>query len=124
MLIYDGQCNFCRASVGSLRRLDWTGRLAYISLHDPRVSQRWPELSHEQLMEQIWLVTENGGRYGGADAMRYLSLRMPSLWLAAPLLNFPFAMPLWRKIYRWIARNRYRVAGRNCENGGCSLHQK
>ena len=124
MLIYDGQCNFCRASVGSLRRLDWTGRLAYISLHDPRVSQRWPELSHEQLMEQIWLVTENGGRYGGADAMRYLSLRMPSLWLAAPLLNFPFAMPLWRKIYRWIARNRYRVAGRNCENGSCSLHQK
>ncbi len=124
VLIYDGQCNFCLASVKSLRRMDWTGHLAFISLHDPRVTERWPQLSHEELMEQIWLVAKSGKTYGGADAIRYLSLRMPGLWLLAPILNLPFTMPLWRTVYRWIARNRYRIAGRNCENGTCSLHGK
>lgn len=123
VLIYDGQCNFCRASVKSLRKLDWTGRLAYISLHDERVGQRWPGLSHDQLMDQIWLVTKDGQTLGGADAMRFLSLRMPTLWPLAPFMNLPFSMPLWRGIYRWIARNRYRIAGRNCEDGTCSLHR-
>lgn len=123
VLIYDGQCNFCRASVKSLRKLDWTGRLAYITLHDERVGQRWPDLSYDQLMAQIWLVTKDGQTLGGADAMQYLSLRMPALWPLAPFMNLPFSMPLWRGIYRWIARNRYRIAGRNCEGGACSLHR-
>ena len=124
VLIYDGQCNFCRGSVRSLRMLDWTGRLSFISLHDERVGQRWPQLSYDQLMDQIWLVTRHGQTLGGADAMRYLSVRMPALWLLAPLLNLPGTMPLWRSVYRWIARNRYRIAGRNCDGGTCNLHGK
>lgn len=122
VLIYDGQCNFCKGSVKYLRALDWTGRLAYISLHDERVGQRWPELTYDQLMDQIWLVSKSGRPHGGADALRYLSLRMPSLWCLAPLLNLPLSMPLWRWFYRLIARNRYRIAGRNCDGGTCSLH--
>lgn len=124
VLIYDGQCNFCRRSVRTLYVLDWTRRLTFISLHDERVPQRWPGLSYDQLMDQIWLASPGGETYGGADALRYLSLRMPAMWLSAPLLNFPFTMPLWRKIYRFIARNRYRIAGRSCEGGTCSLHGK
>ena len=123
-LIYDGQCNFCRASVRSLRMFDWTGRLAFISLHDQRVGLRWPQLSYDQLMDQIWLVNLRGQTFGGADAMRYLSLRMPALWPLAPFLNLPFTMPLWRAVYRWIARNRYRIAGRKCDGDTCSLHSK
>lgn len=124
VLIFDGQCNFCRGSVRTLRMLDWIGRLSFISLHDERVGQRWPQLSSEQLMDQIWLVTKSGQTFGGADAMRYLSSRMPALWPLAPLLNLPFTMPIWRSIYRWIAKNRYRIAGRKCDNGTCSLHGK
>lgn len=122
VLIYDGQCNFCKGSVKYLRALDWTGRLSYISLHDQRVSQRWPQLSFDALMEQIWLVNKSGQTFGGADALRYLSLRMPALWALAPFLNLPMTMPVWRWFYRWVARNRYKIAGRNCEGGTCSIH--
>ncbi len=124
VLIYDGQCNFCRGSVELLRKFDWTGRLAFLSLHDQRVGERWPQLTFEQLMDQVWFVTPGGQAYGGADALRYLSLRMPALWILAPLLNIPGSMPMWRWLYRWVARNRYRIAGRQCENGTCSLHGK
>jgi predicted DCC family thiol-disulfide oxidoreductase YuxK len=33
-------------------------------------------------------------------------------------------MYLWRPLYRWIARNRYRLSGTpECENDACQLHR-
>jgi predicted DCC family thiol-disulfide oxidoreductase YuxK len=33
-------------------------------------------------------------------------------------------MLAWRPLYRWIARNRYRLSGtRECDEGTCSLHR-
>lgn len=123
VVIWDGQCNFCRSQVQRLRQLDWRGRLSYISLHDPRVAQRYPELSHQQLMEQLWLITPAGQRFGGADAIRYLSLRMPTLWPIAPLMHIPGSGPLWRWLYGLVARQRYRIAGKDCgPDGTCHLH--
>lgn len=124
IVIWDGHCVFCRKQVQRLRAFDLTGRLSFISLHDQRVLERYPDLTCEQLMDQMWVVSPKGGRFGGADAIRYLSLRMPLLWPAVPLLYFPFAMPLWRAMYRWVAQRRYRIAGKDCEGGSCKLHIK
>lgn len=122
-MIYDGQCNFCRAQVERLHRLDCCGnRLAFLSLHDPRVAQRYPDLSHAALMEQMFVVDRKGRRHGGADAVRYLSRRLPTLWVAAPFLHLPFSAPLWRWGYRQIAKRRYKLAGKTCENDACKIH--
>jgi hypothetical protein len=33
-------------------------------------------------------------------------------------------MLLWRPLYRWIARNRYRVSGgQACDDEACGLHR-
>ncbi len=122
VVIWDGQCVFCRSQVHRLYALDWTRRLAFISLHDVRVGQRYPELTYDQLMDQMWVIGTSGGRYGGADAIRYLSLIMPSLYPAAPLLYLPFAMPIWRRLYAWVAKRRYKIAGKACEGGTCHIH--
>ncbi len=122
VVIWDGKCNFCRAQVERLRAFDTQGRLTYLSLHDVRVAQRCPQLTHEQLMEQMWVVTSNRELLGGADAVRFLSRYLPRLWWMAPLMHLPFAMPLWRFLYKAIAKRRYRLAGENCADGTCELH--
>lgn len=125
VVIYDGQCNFCSGGVNQLRRLDCCGsRLAFISLHDPRVAERYPDLTHEQLMEQMYVVDSEGRRHGGADAVRYLSRRLPLLWLAAPILHIPFTAGLWQWGYHQVARRRYKLAGKTCENDACDIHMK
>ncbi|MCG8653679.1 MAG: DUF393 domain-containing protein [Pirellulales bacterium] len=122
-MIYDGECNFCRSQVAKLHRFDRGGqKLAFISLHDPRVAQRYPDLSHQQLMDQMYVVDRAGRRHGGADAVKYLSRRLPLLWIIAPILHIPGTARLWRWMYRQVARRRYRLAGRNCENDSCSIH--
>ncbi len=124
VVLYDGECRFCCSQINILRRLDGKKSLRFLSLHDPSVQINYPDLSREQLMEQMWVVAPNGQRFGGADAVRYLSRRLPMLYPFAPILHLPFSMPLWRWMYRLVAKYRYRIAGKNCENGSCSIHAK
>ena len=128
VVIYDGDCNFCIAQVKNLRRLDCCGgRLSFLSLHDPRVAERYPDLTHDQLMAQMYIVDSQGRRHGGGDAVRYLSRRLPLLWLAAPILHLPGSATLWRWMYNQIAKRRYKLAGKKsgkpaCENDSCAVH--
>ena len=123
VVIFDGECRFCRGQVRNLRRMDWGGRrLAFLSLHDSRVQTRYPDLSHERLMEEMVVIDGQKRRHGGADAVRYLSRRLPTLWPLAPLLHLPGTARLWRWMYRQVAKRRYRIAGRDCDGGSCDLH--
>lgn len=134
VVIYDGDCVFCSHQVKNLVRLDGKNRLAFISLHDEFVAEQFSDLSYDQLMEQIYLIPSAGKdgytnqRLGGAAAIRYLTRRLPKLWLLAPLMHIPFTLPIWQWGYTQIAKRRYKIAGKSgpqCdENGSCELHFK
>ncbi|HUE70050.1 MAG TPA: DUF393 domain-containing protein [Pirellulaceae bacterium] len=125
IVIYDGDCRFCTGQVENLARWDSRGRLAFLSLHDQDVAKRFPDLTYDQLMEEIYVVDSKGNRYRGADAFRYLTTRLPRLYLLAPLMHLPFTLPLWRWGYRQVAKRRYRIAGKTgegCEDDACKVH--
>ncbi len=124
VVIFDGNCQFCRQSVEQLHRLDGRNRLAFVSLHDPLVAQRYPDLDHDQLLTEMYLVDQTGNRYSGADAIKYLSRRLPMLWPLALFAHLPCSMPLWRWLYASIANRRYSIAGRTgkCDEGTCGVH--
>lgn len=125
VVIFDGQCRFCRRQVSRLHYWDGRQRLAFISLHDSFVAEQYPDLSHDQLMEQMYLVDQSGHRHGGAEAFRYLTRRLPILWILAPLLHLPFSLPLWRWGYKQVAKRRYRWGKvDDCASGSCEVHFK
>ncbi len=125
MVIYDGHCRICRAQIERLASWDRGGRLAFVSLHDPLVAQRYPDLSHEELMRQMVVVDHRGKRHRGAEAVRWLARRLPTLWWLCPVLHLPGTLPLWRWLYRQIADRRYRWGQAGpCEDGTCRLHGK
>ena len=123
IVIFDGKCNFCQAQVRNLRRLDCCGgRLSFLSLHDPRVAERYPDLTHDQLMDQMYVIDTEGGRHGGVDAVKFLSRKLPLLWIAAPILHLPGTANLWRWLYGQVAKHRYKLAGKSCDGDVCSVH--
>lgn len=132
-----------------LQRLDFRKQLSFISLHDPQVTQWWPDLSYDQLMQQIFVVPAvepvvaaspaaesqdvvakklagRKQRIGGAEGFRFIAWRFPLLWPVALVLSIPFSLPLWKSIYDFIARQRYRfgrLADQDCgPDGTCELH--
>jgi len=124
VVIYDGHCRICTAQVSKLHWWDCQQRLSYLSLHDPKLAERWPDLSHDRLMEEMCLIEPRGTRHWGPEAIRYLTRRLRRLWWAMPLLFFPGSMFLWRPLYRWIAKNRYRLSGtEDCGDDACKLHR-
>ncbi|WP_053644382.1 MULTISPECIES: thiol-disulfide oxidoreductase DCC family protein [unclassified Streptomyces] len=103
VLVYDGDCGFCTASVAVARRLlrpaceftPWqSADLA--SLGVPRERAEY---------EALW-VTPDGAVHGGAQAVARLLLRTGGGWavLGAVLARAPV---------RWIAHAAYRVVANN-----------
>lgn len=123
VLLFDGHCRFCQAAVRRLQRLDTRGQLAFLSLHEPEVPERYPDLTHEQLMADMYLVDPHGGRHRGVEAYRYMSLHLPWLMPLAPILWFPFSLPVWSYLYRQVAKRRYLIFGKaqSCDSGACRV---
>ncbi len=129
VVIFDGKCNACKLAARRMHQLDiGDKRLSFLSLHDKRVENRYPELSYDDLMDQMYVIDTTGKRHGGAEAVRYLSRRLPMLWPLCPVLHIPGTAKAWQWMYRLIARNRYWISRKffgtknDCESGTCSVH--
>ena len=68
----------------------------------------------------MFVVDRMGRARGGAEAVRYLSRRLVPLWPLALLLHIPGTLPLWSRLYAWVAANRYGIAGR-CSDDTCRI---
>jgi predicted DCC family thiol-disulfide oxidoreductase YuxK len=126
VVIFDGKCRMCTAQVRKLLWWDCRKKLSYLSLHDEEVTRLFPDLSHDRMMQEMVIVDRDGHRHWGPEAIRYLTSRLRRLWWATPFTYFPGSMFLWRPLYRWVARNRYRFSGGEaaCDEGGtCALHR-
>lgn len=124
VVIYDGDCKFCQAQVERLAWIDGNKHLAFVSLHDPEVAKQFPDLSHDMLMKEMYIVDQQGRRHAGALAFRYLSRKLPWLYPLAVPMHIPFSAPVWKWLYGQVAKRRYWLGGKReeCESGACKLH--
>lgn len=124
IVLFDGNCIFCQKSVALLRKLDWLGKVDIRDCNDPA---NWPAtdqpLKMDRLLEEMHLVVPGGhATYAGYDAIRWLSWRLPATWLMAPFLYIPGVPWLGKKLYLWVARNRYKIIP--CADGVCAVPRK
>ena len=107
---YDADCRFCAGLARWLSRVDvlhWVIWTPYQSLDAPP-----PGLSWDDLERSAYLVGgPEGRRYEGFYAFRLLTVRLPLLAPLAPIFWFPGMRLIGVTVYRWVARNRYRIFG-------------
>jgi predicted DCC family thiol-disulfide oxidoreductase YuxK len=121
-ILYDGQCSLCRASVERVRRRDAQHRVELLDLHDPSVSQRFPQINREMAMRWMQAVDARKRVFSGVDAWAQIGRRLPGWKLLAWLLPVPGIHWLAAKTYAWVARNRYRWNREACADGTCAVH--
>lgn len=123
VVLYDGQCPFCTASVKRLQTLARRETIAAVDFQQPGVLDRFPGLSHEQCMRQMHLVTPTGRVYGGFEAAVQAIATRPILGWIAYLYYLPGLRWLLDRLYAFIAARRYRMRqGDACPTGTCGLH--
>jgi predicted DCC family thiol-disulfide oxidoreductase YuxK len=121
-VFYDGQCGLCRASADRVKRMDHGARIELLDLYDPSAATRFPQVNREEAMRWMQAVDSHGRIFSGVDAWARIGLTLPGWKLIAWLLLVPGIHFLARKIYEWVARNRYRWNKEKCADGTCALH--
>lgn len=116
IVLFDGVCNLCQASVNFVLDRDPRAYFRFASLQ----SQRGAELLLAHGLQPVAegrdpdsiILIEDGKLYEHSTAALRIARRLSSLW---PLLYYLFIWvprPLRDLVYRFIARNRYRWFGR------------
>jgi len=108
---YDADCALCLRWVNRCRHLFEKHGFALLPLQSPAVRAALP-LAENELMAEMRVITPEGFVFGGADALAYLcsAICKPLFWLT----HIPGVMPLLRRVYRYVARNRG-CAGNTCQ---------
>lgn len=123
VLVYDGRCGFCLASVRRVRVLDMFGWIDPVDFHSqPDLSRLNPALTPERCRAEMVLLEPNGRVSGGFHAFRRMAWHMPVLLPLIPLLYLPGMAWIGSRVYRWVAEHRY-LLHRNpvCESNACAV---
>lgn len=112
IIVYDGHCAFCKRQVERIRKQDRYGRFEYVAWQSTQMNERFARLVEGELGSGIRLILPDGRILIGADAVHGIAQRLDGWRRLAWLYRVPLAHSLCRALYRWIAANRYRIAGR------------
>jgi predicted DCC family thiol-disulfide oxidoreductase YuxK len=118
VVIYDGECPFCRKQVARIKLHDKAGVFDYTPRQEPGLEQRYPTLAEGDFNTGMRLIHPSGSIDVGADAVYQIARRL-SLWKhLAWLYRVPVLHQAARAIYGAIAKYRYKLA-RRCDTGVC-----
>lgn len=113
VVLFDGVCNLCNASVDFVIERDPQARFRFASLQSEAARRLLGPLGYDLGTgdpDSIVLV-EDGRVYDRSSAALRIARRLGGFWrLLYVFMAVP--RPLRDLVYRWIARNRYRWFGR------------
>jgi len=115
VLIYDGDCSLCRASALWLLRRALAGGAHEVEILPCRSAERrsrFPQVEEAACLAAMQLVLPDGRVLSGADAVPELLRRVRGWRWVASVFGLPPLLPLTRRVYAWIARNRMRLSCR------------
>ena len=111
LLIYDADCRLCATLARWLSRADILQRIIwtpYQSLDAPPSGLSWDDLKRS-----AYLVDGGDQQIEGFYAFRMHTVRIVLLAPLALIFWFPGINVIGSALYRWVARNRYRLFGCN-----------
>lgn len=110
VILFDGECNLCNASVDLVMRNDSDALFRFASLQSDAARRILEPYGRDpDLLGSIILVDD--GVFRESDAVLRIARQMDGAW---PLLYIFVVIPRFIRdpVYRWIARNRYRWFGK------------
>lgn len=121
-VFFDGQCPLCRREIEMLRRFDRKGRVRFTDIATSAFDASAVGKTQAELMARIHgrdLAT--GDLVEGVEVFRRLYAAVGFAPVVA-LTRIPPVSWALDHAYRWFAKNRLRLTGReHCTDGTCSI---
>jgi predicted DCC family thiol-disulfide oxidoreductase YuxK len=106
LLVFDGECHFCRLWVGRGQQI--TGdAVDYLPSQHPDIARRFPEIPPASYDRAVQLINVDGRVYSGADAVfRAVATNPLYGWPRAACQKIPALSEFTEGIYNFIANHR------------------
>lgn len=115
-VVYDGACRVCQRLVRMLDRWDRHRLLEVTPSQSLGVHARFPWIPMRAFAESVQLIGPGGRTWQGAAAIERIIDVLPKGRFVTWIFSIPFVRPLAERLYRWFARNRYRMGcGEHCQ---------
>jgi predicted DCC family thiol-disulfide oxidoreductase YuxK len=120
-IVYDAECSFCRRQVERIKKLN-RGKNAfeYIPRQREGLLALYPSLQPFENIDGMRFIDDKGVASVSCDAVVEIAKRLPGLAWTAMFYKLPPCRWVARRVYNWIAKNRYRW-NPPCENDSCKL---
>ncbi len=124
VLLFDGNCQFCQASVRQILVMDLFGVVKPVDFHQVAdLKDLHPGMTKEKAVSQLHLIEPDGSLHGGYFVLRRLALKCPMLYPMLLVFYFPGSGIVGPVVYRWAAQNRYLLHFNwACKNNACFRH--
>lgn len=112
ILVFDGVCVLCSHWVGFVMRHDRRGVYKFAAMQTPAGRELLIEHGIDPDDPQSFLLLEHGRSYTDTDAIVRVLRSVGGHWKLVATLLAVVPRLVRDPLYRWIARNRYRLFGR------------
>lgn len=111
VVYYDGTCNLCNAAISWIRKSPKHNTIQCEALSEKDFFRLYSEIRDDQPVVDSVVVKSNGNYYIESDAIVVIASKLGGFYR---LFSVARVIPksLRDKMYRYIARNRYRWFGR------------
>jgi predicted DCC family thiol-disulfide oxidoreductase YuxK len=107
----------CTRLANVLRNWDGRRTIEVVPSQAAGVMARFPWIPAEAYTQALQLVGPGGQTWQGAAAIERLLTILPRGRWIAWIFRAPFVRALADRVYRWVARNRYRMGcGDHCQS--------
>lgn len=114
-LVYDGACRMCGKLVRTIQRLDRDEQIEAVASQAPGVRERFHWIPAQAYLESVQLIAPDDTTWQGAAAVERTLDILPRGAFITWIFSIPGIRPLAEKVYRWVARNRYKLGcGEHC----------
>lgn len=112
LLLFDGVCHLCDASVRFIVRRDPAGKIKFAPIQSPLGRELYTQHGLDPDSPNAMLFITPRGVFQASDAALEIARTLGSAWKLA-LLSKPLPRALRDAVYYFIARNRYRWFGKD-----------
>lgn len=114
VLLFDGVCNLCNASVQWVLKHDKKGIFKFAALQSETGQAFLQKFGYQQENYETVILVDGERIFTRSDAPLEIVRRLGGGWSLLTVFRF-IPRPLRNVVYDWIARNRYRWFGKKQE---------
>ena len=110
--LYDGGCPLCLRETNFLKSKDKRKYINFVDISTNYIPKEFKNISYKQAMLNLHGILDNGEIIFGVDVLAYSYELIGLGWIYYPT-KLPILSGLIRLLYKYWAKNRLKLTGRN-----------